>query len=283
MLSLLAVILAALLSVGLLRAREEQRALEAEHSKNAATAPPAGSEGFPDDGRTRGYLRLAEGSGRLFLFGDEAIYGRGLTDEHGAPIPLTYDCPTSFTSLTLAALRAEYGNKTEYDAGLPANVIRDVVKTHTLTYAAEVVARLVESGIPPSIILLSPSDATRAAGHATAPESYDFGRDLEAAVRSMRLFAPRADILLVIPTNANADTAATIRAVGEHYGLITADLSTALGTDPALIHAEGANAGFPTEVGHAAAALAIAEAVRLAVNEGHTAPPLPADRLYPKS
>ena len=272
-LSLLAIALAALLAIGFVRTAREQERLEAEHSKHAATAPPAGSEGMPDDGRTRGYLRLAEGSGTLFLFGDEAIYGRGLCDVLGNPLPLVYNCESSFTSLALAELRAEYG------AGLRANVIRDVVKTHTLTYAAEVVARLVESGTPPSIILLSVSDATRAAGLATDPAGYDFAKDLEGAVRSMRLYAPQADILLVIPTNADADTATAIAAVAGHYGLLTVDLAAALGTDPTLVHGAGEDAGYLTEAGHEAAAAAITEAVGLAVRESYTAPPLPEERL----
>lgn len=269
-LSLLAVALAALLAVGFIRAADERERLEAEHSKNAATAPPAGSEGTPDNGRTNGYLRLAEGSGTLFIFGDEAIYGRGLGE------PLTYNCPTALASLTTAALRDEYGTT------LRANVIRDVLKTHTLTYAAEVVARLVESGTPPSIILLSPSDATRDAGHATDPAGYDFGRDLEAAVRAMRLYAPKADILLVTPANADAEVAGAIRAVGEHYGLLTLELADALSADPALLHTAGEDAGYPTAAGHEAAARATVDAISLAVTEGYTAPPLPAERLYPK-
>ena len=265
----LAAILLTLLSVGLVRAARERRLLEAEQSKQAATAPPISNEGTADDGKTRGYLRLPEGVGTLFLFGDDAIYGRG------QGVTLTYDCATSYTSLALRGLREEYGQS------LRAYAIRDVVKTHTLTYAAEVVARLVESGTPPSVILLAPSDATLAAGLATDPEGYDFGKDLEKCIRALRSYAPRADILLITPTNAAASTARTIREVGEHYGLLRVDLRVALGADPELVHPSGADAGYPTERGSEVAAEAIVEAVGLAVSEEFSLGDLPEDRLYP--
>ena len=267
---LLVLALIGLLVAGLSRAADERRELEAEKDKHAVTAPLSGKEDANGDGSTYGYLRLAEGRGTLFLFGDEAIYGRGVTT------PLSYDCEDAMTTQALINLREIYGTT------LRAYAIREVLKAHTLTYAAEVVARLTESGTPPSLILLAPSDATLAAGLATDPAKYDFGRDLEGCIRTMRSATPYCDILLIIPANASGSTARTINQVAAHYGLLTVDLRAALTTGDGLLHTEGANAGYPTAAGHAAASELITAAVTAAVEGAHTSPALRADLLFPK-
>lgn len=272
---LIIVLLFSLLAAGLAIAAKERRALQEEHDRLAATLPPT-TEATVSDNRTRGYLRLAEGQGTLLFFGDDVIYGRGL----GGTLDLK--TPGSVTTLSIAALREAYG------AQLGAVAISIEKETtpappHTLAFLTYFVAEMIEKmGIVPSVVVLAPSDETIRAGVNADPAGYDFATDLEGCIRALRGFAPQCDILLTVPTNAAASTARTIRAVADHYELCTLDLRQALTPADELIHQSGADLGYPTAAGHAAAASVIAEAVGSAVSAEHTSPPLPEERLYPE-
>jgi hypothetical protein len=259
----LAVLLTAALGVGYAinlreteRLRDEQSRLEDRTPLGEITTPA------PIVG-TNGYRLLADGKSYglgTFYFGDETLYGRGMTEIEGST---NYNLP-SWRKMLTDELRAAYGG------GLGGTVIT-LVQTNTLTLAAEVFARNATLNGPDMLAVLAPSDATAKAGAAAHGEGYSFAAELEGCLRKMREASPHCDILLAVPYNASAEVAEAILALAGHYSLRAVDLRTLLAED-GLVHPDGPHAGYPTEAGHVAMAAALKAEIDAAALLRYTSP-----------
>ena len=240
------------------RLREEQDRLEDRTPLGEITtaAPIVG---------TNGYRLLADGKSYglgTFYFGDESLYGRGMTALEGST---NYNLP-SWRKMLTDALRADYSN------GLRGTVIT-LVQTNTLTLAADVFVRNATLNGPDMLAVLAPSDATAAAGAEAFGEGYSFAAELEDCLRRMREASPHCDILLVVPCGTSDGVAEVILALAGHYALRAVDLRTHL-TEDGLVHPDGPHAGYPTEAGHIEIAAALKAELDAAIAARYSSPEL---------
>lgn len=281
-LAILAFFLAVVLissSVFAIRERERLEALRLEESlkadQAAASGTTTGAPTAPQHHTLGGYRLLAGGNTdfHLYYFGDETIYGRGMSDT----LSSASEC---FRSILKEMLLEEYG--TEFKGRVPAT-------------ANHLAPPLEGDGSPPlwvgdvdfdyynqlsstnfRLAILAPSGRTAAAGEGGHPSTGftgDFAHDLEETVRNMRRRAANCDILLVVPHDADAAVAEPILAIAAYYDLRAVDMRT---LSAELLDDDG----FPNEDGHRAYAEAIFAEILCAAEDGHTTDEYPKTRLY---
>lgn len=266
---LLAIGLAAALAVGTARAREEEARLEAERDRIEATRTEEVTTPHRHPSTMSGYELVAAKNKELLLYyvGDSAMWGRGMGGSLGVNAPC-------FRRMIREKLREKTGV-------LISGYVDEREPAPSLSRAAALFPMLREAPRY-RLMILVPSSETAASGRAAlAAEGFtgDFAHDLESLIRAVRTETPLCDILLAIPANVTDGEAAAIRAVGDYYGLVTADLRPYV-TGEGLLHTEGDATGYPTEEGHAAYAEAIVGAILDAAERGHTTGALPEQRLY---
>ena len=269
---LLALLLAAALTVSLIHAAEERARLEREWEEcdkrpTQSTAPqrPASMTGLQLIASRYGYLA------RPYYFGDDTLYGRGLAEEPGKSAE-------SYRTMLKSALTDEVGRQVQgrfYDSAYTG--------VDTFTPSLSLLSRdiLYFRSMEFRLLLLTPTARTAEAGAAGDGGAYtgEFMQDLETLLREVRTALPLCDIVLTVPHDATAETAGTMAALAAHYGLILVDMREAFRGREGLVHTEGKDLGYPTEQGHRAYADTILAAVLTAADEGHTMKECPSERL----
>ncbi len=273
----LLLLLAVALALSLAAAARERARLEAlrEEESKEADRLAAGTTAITPNHLLGGFGLLGRGvtDFRIYYFGDEMMYGRGVSDELSTEV----DC---YRTMLKASLETYYG--TVFEGRVPSAAISQTAPPDE------------GNGSPPlwvgdvdfdsytqrdanfRLAILAPSQRTAEAGadgHASTGFTGDFAHDLEQTVRNMRRRAERCDILLVVPHDAGDGLAATILAVAEYYSLRTVDMR-------ALSESLLTEDGFPSEAGHRAYADAILSEILSAAEDGHTTTGYPQNRLY---
>ncbi len=255
--------------------REEESREDDRIAASTTVTPPAGTTPAQPIYKLGGYRLLGSGLAdfNLFYFGDEMMYGRGVSDTLSTAVPC-------YRTMVKEGLQDRYGG--EFLGRIPA-ASSDQTSPPTEGNGSPPLwlcdldfDTRNQGGANFRLAILAPSDRTAAAGtagHTSTGFTGSFARDLERTVRNMRRRAEACDILLIVPHDASDDVAGAILAIAAHYGLRSVDMRT---LDGGLLNA----GGFPTEAGHRAYADAILAEILDAVLDGHTTKSYPQDRLY---
>ena len=282
---LLVLVLTAALATGLVLAARERAALEREREEQSALADRlhAGVTRPKHPNNMTGLELIAAGNANLLFmgyFGDETLYGRGAAEELAINT-------VSYRTMVQEGLGEWLGvapvGRIYDDNFLNPREEPDHDAT-TFNPSLSLIAADLAYTAPfysYRLMLLSPTARTAEAGREGDGGAYtgDFIADLETLLREVRENYPLCNIVLTVPHDADAETAADMLALAAHYGLISVDLRETFENGEGLVHTEGPDLGYPTEDGHRAYADAILAAIQAAVSEGHSITPIPETRL----
>ena len=266
---LLCLVMAALLIVSTTESLGLRAALEEARARLEADKPPITLE-KRDPIPTNGYVMLGGGtigSMKLFYYGDDSFYGRGLADT--APGVMAEGATSTLIHREIARAYGKGGS-------IGGLIITYTGKAHTTEQAIiDCIGNYANYAMDFRLAILAPSDENIAMNReAIAGKNYrgtltgEADKDVEALVRTIREGIPRCDILLAVPHNASDELAEIILALGAHYNLVTVDLRPIAAIEGA-INQDGADIGYPTDEGHRLIAEAVNAAIDGAVREAH--------------